>query len=61
MVCCKVKEEEESEDLCKTRPVIGTFNQRTFHTLSGKVVAKDAKTLLLCNFNYDGQGPVGNP
>ncbi len=46
-------------------PEIGTFKQLTFHPVSGRVVAKDEKTLLICDFVYDGQGPdafliVGN-
>jgi hypothetical protein len=37
----------------------------SFHPVSGRVVAKDEKTILICDFVYDGQGPdafliVGN-
>ena len=46
-------------------PEIGSFNQLTFHPLSGKVVSKDETTLVVCDFVYDGKGPdaffiVGN-
>ena len=45
--------------------VLGNFNQLTYHPVSGKIVAKDPHTILICNFIYDGQGPdafliVGN-
>jgi hypothetical protein len=36
---------------------IGSFNQLTFHPLSGKVVVVDESTLVICNFVYDGLGP----
>lgn len=56
---------KDSGSPCETGPVLGNFKQLTYHPVSGKVVAKDSKTLLICNFIYDGQGPdafliVGN-
>ncbi len=46
-------------------PEIGRMKALSFHPVSGRVVAKDEKTILICDFVYDGQGPdafliVGN-
>jgi len=36
---------------------LGSFNKLTYHPVHGDLFMKDAKTLIIRNFVYDGEGP----
>jgi len=65
-VCCEnVVEIENLEDIPssvaenndKGEKFLGSFNKLTYHPVHGDLFMRDAKTLIIRNFVYDGEGP----